>query len=134
MISWRKTQSKKMMRYLNKQNFCVSYMDVKRQSKKWENNILNGESSTMPSLNGVSTHSSIDNVNEEFKSMSLYFDVFQPNGEVSTGCPNDASMCKSVEQSHPGSSEEISPYSIGKLKGPPSSFTNFADDESKYLA
>ena len=34
MISWRKTQSKKMMRYLNKQNFCVSYMDVKRQSKK----------------------------------------------------------------------------------------------------
>ena len=60
--------------------------------------------------------------------------VFQPNGEVSTDCPNNAAMCKSVEQSHPGSNEEISPYSTGKLKGPPSSFTNFVDDESKYLA
>ena len=60
--------------------------------------------------------------------------VFQPKGEVSTGCPNDVAMCKSVKQSHPGSNEEISPYFTGKLKGPPSSFTDFVDDESKYLA
>ena len=42
-------------------------------------------------------------------------------------------MCKSVEQSHPGANEEISPYSIGKLKGFPPSFTDFVDDESKDL-
>ena len=47
-ILWRTTQRKKMMRYLNKQNFCVTYMDVGRQSKKWENDVLNGESGTIP--------------------------------------------------------------------------------------
>ena len=31
---WRETQNKKMIRYLNKQNFCVSYIDIRRQSKK----------------------------------------------------------------------------------------------------
>ena len=40
MILWHKTQNKKIMCYRNKQNFCVSYMDVGRQSKKWENDIL----------------------------------------------------------------------------------------------
>ena len=53
--------------------------------------------------------------------------LFQPKTQVSTCCPNDAVMCKSVERSHPGLNEEISPYSIGKLKGPPL-FTDFADD------
>ena len=33
MILWRKTQRKKMMCYLNKQNFCVSCTHVGRQSK-----------------------------------------------------------------------------------------------------
>ena len=51
---------------------------------------------------------------------------------MSTGCPNDAAICKFVEQSHPGSNEEISPYSIAKLKSPPS-FTDFIGDESKDL-
>ena len=74
MILWRKTQSKKMMRYLNNQNFCVSYMDVGRQSKKWKNDVLNGESGTIPLLKGVCTHSSIDNIDEESKSIFLHFD------------------------------------------------------------
>ena len=43
---------------------------------------------------------------------------------------SDAAICKSVEKSHSGSNEEISPYSIGKLKGP-SSFTIFVTDCSK---
>ena len=55
-----------MMRYLNKENFHMSYMDVGKQSKKWENDFLNGESSTTSLLKGVSTHSSIGKVNEEY--------------------------------------------------------------------
>ena len=64
MILWQKTQSKKMMCYLNKQNFCISYVDAGRQSKKWENDVLM-ESGTTLLLKGVSTHSSIDNVDEK---------------------------------------------------------------------
>ena len=41
-------------------------------------------------------------------------------------------MSKSIEQSHPGSHNEIPPYSIGKLNGPPS-FYDYVDDESKNL-
>ena len=37
-----------MMCYLNKQNFCFSYMDVGWQSKKWENDVFNGNSGTIP--------------------------------------------------------------------------------------
>ena len=73
MMLWRKTQNKKMMRYLNKQNFCESYIDVGRQSKKWENDILNGESGTTSLLKGVSTHSSIGNIDEDSKSIYLHF-------------------------------------------------------------
>ena len=69
-----KTQNKKIIRYLNKQNFCVSYMDVGRQNNKWENNLLDGESGTTPLLKGVSKHSSIDNVDEQCESISLHFD------------------------------------------------------------
>ena len=111
-------------------------MDIGRQSKKWENEVLNGESGTASLLKEVSTHSSIDNVDKESESISLHFkysNLFQPNAEASMGCPNDAAMCKSVEQSRSGSNEEISSYSIGKLKGSPPSFTYFIDDESKNL-
>ena len=62
-ILWHKPRSKKMMRYLNKQNFCVSYVEVVRQSKKLENDEFNGESGTIPLLKGFYTNSSIDNVN-----------------------------------------------------------------------
>ena len=41
-----------MMCYLNKQNFYVSYMDLGRRSKKWENDVLNGESDTNPPCEG----------------------------------------------------------------------------------
>ena len=74
MILWHKTQSKKMMYYLNKQNFYVSYMDVGRQSKKWESDILNGGSGTTFLLKGVSKHSSINNGNAKSESISLHFD------------------------------------------------------------
>ena len=63
-----------MMRYLNKQNFSMSYMHVGGQSEIWKNDLLNGESGTTPLFKGVSTHSSIDNVNKECKSISLQFD------------------------------------------------------------
>ena len=63
-----------MMHYLNKRNFCLSYMDVRRQSKKWENDVLNGENGTASLLKEVSTHSSFDNVDKESKSISLHFD------------------------------------------------------------
>ena len=71
---WRKTQSKKMMHHVNKQNFCVSYKSIGKQSKKLKNGILNGESGTTPLLKRVSNHSSINNVNEKYKSKSLHFD------------------------------------------------------------
>ena len=74
MVLQDKTQNKKIICYLNKQNFCVSYMDVGRQNNKWENNLLDGESGTTPLLKGVSKHSSIDNVDEQCESMSLHFD------------------------------------------------------------
>ena len=47
--------------------------------------------------------------------------LFQPNAQESTCCFNDAAMCKSVEKSHPGLNEGISPCSIGKLKVHPHS-------------
>ena len=71
---WHKTQTKKVVRYLNEQNICVSYMGVGEQSKKWENDVLHGESGTFPFLNGVCTHSSMNNIDEEPKFISLNFD------------------------------------------------------------
>ena len=61
------------MRCLDKQNFCVSYMDVGRQSKKCENDVLNGESGAIPLLKGESTHSSFDKIDEDSKFLSLHF-------------------------------------------------------------
>lgn len=82
--------------------------------------MLNGESGTALLLKGVSTHSSIDNVDEESKSTSLHFTnsyLFQPNAGVSAACPKDTAMCKSVEQCHTDLNDKISSYSIVKLKG-----------------
>ena len=82
--------------------------------------MLNGESCTALLLKGVSTHSSIDNVDEESKSTSLRFTnsyLFQPNAGVSAACPKDTAMCKSVEQCHTDLNDKTSSYSIVKLKG-----------------
>ena len=40
MILWRQTQNKEMLRYLNKQNFNVSFIDVgkKQEMGKWRFN------------------------------------------------------------------------------------------------
>lgn len=56
------------------------------QSKKWENDVLHGESSATSSLKGISTHSSIDNFDGESETISLHFrnsHLFQPDYEVS---------------------------------------------------
>ena len=45
---------------------------------------------------------------------------------------HNAKMNKLLEQSHPGSTDEISSYCIGKLNDPPS-FSDYVDDESKDL-
>ena len=130
---WRKAQSKKMMRYSYKQNFCVSWMDVGRQSKKWANGVLNRESGTTPywrEFVHIAASITLMRNPNPYPWISTNSNLFQPIPEKSTGCPNDAAMCKFVKKSQTGLNEGLSPYSIGKLKGPPS-FTNF--DESKYL-
>ena len=48
-------------------------MDVGRQSKKYENDVLNGESGTTLSLKEASAHSSTYKFDEESKSVSLHF-------------------------------------------------------------
>ena len=118
MILWHKIQNKKMMRYLYKQKFCVSYMGIGRQSKKWENDILMERLAQSPNWRESPN---------PYPCILTSSNLFQPNAQESTFCPNDGTMCKSVETAHPSLSEEISPYSIGKWKGPPS-FTEFADD------
>ena len=135
MVIWRKTQDKKVIRYLNKQNFSVSLRDIRRQDRKWEEAVLEGESGTTGLMKGISTHSSIDNVDEETETLSLHFtnsNVFQPNPRSSVNDNDNAKMNKMLEQSHPGSTDEISPYCVGKLTDPPS-FSDYVDDESKDL-
>ena len=135
MVVWRKTQDRKVIQYLNKQNFSISQNDIKRQNKKWEKDVLEGKSGTTSLSKGKSTHSSIDNIDEETESISLHFtnsNLFQPSPATSTDDFGDPQMSKSIEQSHPGSHNEIPPYSIGKLNGPPS-FYDYVDDESKNL-
>ena len=51
----------------------MSCMDVGRQSKKSENEVLNGGIGITPLLKEVSTHSSIDKVGEGSESISLHF-------------------------------------------------------------
>ena len=109
----------------------MSYMDVERQSKKLENHLLNGESGTASywresPLHIVASTTSMRNPNP-FPCILTDSNLFQSNAQVSSCCPNDAGMCKSVEKSHHRLNEEISSHSIGKMKGLPS-FTDFVDD------
>ena len=55
------------------------------------------------------------------------YNLFRPNAEVCKSCPDDAAMCKSCENFHTGLIEEITSYSIGKLKGP-TFLTDLVDD------
>ena len=68
------------------------------------------------SLHIVASITSMRNVNT-YPCILTNSNLFQTNTQVSTCCPNDAAMCKSVKTSYPGLHEEISPYYIGKLKG-----------------
>ena len=95
---------------------------------------MNGKSGTTPLLKGVSTHGSKNNFDELSESKSLHFtnfNLFKSSAEVSMTCPDDAAMCKSVEQFHPGANKEISLYSIEKSKGP--LFFNFTVFLGPYL-
>ena len=60
MILWRQTQNKKMLRYLNKQNFNVSFIDVGKKARNGKMTYLMSDTTLL--LKGVSTRSSIDNV------------------------------------------------------------------------
>ena len=60
-----------MMHYLNKQNFWVSYLDLGRQNKTWENNVFEEICKTFL-LKGVFTHSSIDNDDDKSESISMH--------------------------------------------------------------
>ena len=114
MILWHKTQNKKMMR---KQRFSMSYMKIERQSR---GNDLLMERVAQPlywrkSLHIVASKTSVNNPNP-YPCILTSSSFFQPNVQVSTCCPNDAAICKSVERSHPGLNEETFPTPLGNWK------------------
>ena len=105
MTLWYKTQSKKMRHSLNKQNFWVSYTDVRRQSKKWENDIWMKRVVLPPywryyilSVHIAASITLIRNLNP-YLCIFANSSLFQSNAEVSKCCPSDAVMYKSVEKS-----------------------------------
>ena len=74
------------------------------------------------------THSSIDNIDEETESISLHFtnsNLYQSNA----GFRENDDHVAFVEKCHPGATEELPPYHIGKLLHP-KPFTQFVDDNS----
>ena len=97
MVISRKIHNKKVTRYLNKQNVCITYEDISRHNRKWEAAVLGGESRTMTLLKGVSTYSSIGNVSAQTESVLLHFtnsNLFQPNPSVTD---SDSGGFKSVQ-------------------------------------
>ena len=126
------TRSKQLINYLNKSNVCISYKDITVQNKRWEKMVKNGESGTTILKKGVPTHSSIDNIDEETESLSLHFtnsNVYQPNA----GGSNEGDQTVSIERFHPGTTEEIPSYYIGKLSVGPKLFPGYIDDTSDSL-
>ena len=82
MVISREIHNKKVILYLNKQSIWISYEDISPQSRKWKAAFFGGESGTTPLLKRLSTHSSIDNVDEETESILLHLtnsNLFQPN-------------------------------------------------------
>ena len=102
------------------------------QNKSWEDMVKNGESGTTSLKKGVLTHSSIDNIDEETESLSLHFtnsNTYQPNAGVSNQDDNEITL---IEKFHPGTTEEIPPYHIGKLNDS-KPFLDNTDDVSTSL-
>ena len=125
---YRMTRSKQIINYLTKCNFCIFYNDITIQNKIWEEMVLAGESGTTLLKKGAVTHSSIDNIDEETESISLHFinsNLSQPNA----GFRENDDHVAFVEKFHPGATEKIPPYHIGKLLDP-TPFTEFVDDNS----
>ena len=104
MILWRKTQSKKVMRHLNKPNFSSVIWTLEDKARNWkmtywmERVIL--PSHLMNSLHIVASVTSMRNPNPY-------------------PCILVVLCVNLLKTSHPGSNEGISSHSIEKLKGPP---------------
>ena len=123
---YRIRRSKQIINYLTKCNFCISYNDIRIQNKIWEEMVMAGESGTTLLKKGA--HNSIYNIDEETESISLHFtnsNLYQPNA----GFRENDDHVAFVEKFHPGATEEIPPYHIGKLLHP-KPFTEFVDDNS----
>ena len=101
------TLSKQVINYLSKSNFCIPYKDITVQNKAREEMVMDGKNGTTPLKKGAPTHSSIDNVDEETESISLHF-TNSDNGTHG----NDNKDAAFIENFHPGTTEEISPYQI----------------------
>ena len=77
------------------------------------------------------THSSIDNIDQETDTLSIHFtnsNLFQPhldNDEPDQGL--------SIENKHPGSTEEIHPVELNHLIPPPK-FPNFVDTSNDMVS
>ena len=129
MILWRKTQSKKMMRYVNKQNFCVSYMDAGRQKKKrvvlppyWRE-----------SLHIAASITSIRNPNL-YPCILTNSNLFQPKAEVSTNYPNDVLCVNMLKSPTLYQMRRNLPTPLGNRHKVHRRSQILVDDESKYLA
>ena len=73
------------------------------------------------------TQSSVDNIDQETDTLSIHFtnsNLFQPHLDS-----DEPDQGLSIENKHPGSTEEIHPFELNHLIPPPK-FPNFVDDTS----
>ena len=70
---YRLTQSKEIIQYLSKMNNCISYDDIRKQIKCWDDMIKLGERRSSKLRKHLTTHSSIDNIDQETDSLSIHF-------------------------------------------------------------
>ena len=100
-VLYRLTRSKILVTYLNKCNCCLSYKDVLKLLKYWEELVKKGQSGITQLEKGAITHSSIDNLDEETESISLHVtnsNLFQPNANLTKSGAEKVN----VEKDHPG--------------------------------
>ena len=70
MTLYRLTQSKEVTQYPQKMNACISYSDIRRQTRSWDHMIKAGENRTTKLKKHLITHSSIDNTFYELEFIS----------------------------------------------------------------
>ena len=106
-VLYRLTRSKTVLTYLNKCNCCLSYKDILKVLRYWDDLVMKGECTTLQLQKGAVTHSSIDNIDEETESISLHFtnsNLFQPNMKI---MHDQVKELVNVEKHHPGIIEEL---------------------------